>query len=126
MLVVAACVCLPLQRQHTSVSAIGYDEKSGLLVVAGDSGAIAGSSSGGSAAGGSSGSSSGSASSSRTEASPADAFAAEGVTVSVWHLQQQGAEEHQEQWQLKPRFALGTPQVNREGWGEGGVSRTVC
>lgn len=86
-----------LQRHHTAVSAIGYDDKSGLLVIAGDSGNF--SSSGG---GSGSGHAAGSSGSSSPSAAPAAAFAQEGVTVSVWHLQER---------ELTLKFALGEPQV---------------
>jgi len=79
-----------MQRYHTSVSAIGYDDKSGLLVIAGDGGGSASrSSSGSSVAGG-----------------VKAAFAAEGVTVSVWQLQDR---------QLQHKFHEGSPQVCRQG-----------
>lgn len=84
------------QRYHAAVSAIGYDDKSGLLVIAGDSGSISSSPS-------SQGSSStGSSSGANSPVAPSAAFAEEGVTVSVWQLQVR---------QLNLRFALGKPQV---------------
>jgi hypothetical protein len=86
-----AFVCLLLQRHHTAVSAIGYDDKSGLLVVAGDSGRI------------SSSSALSSHSSSSSASAPAAAYAEQGVTVSVWQLQDR---------QLHLKFALGSPLVS--------------
>lgn len=80
-----------MQRFHTAVSAFGYDVKSGLLVIAGDSGITASSS------GGYSQDSTGD-----PPASPAAAFDHEGLTVSVWQLHEQ---------ELRPRFHLGKLQV---------------
>jgi hypothetical protein len=90
----AAC---RLQRHHTAVSTIGYDDKSGLLVIAGDSGHVSSSSSSSTC-----GSHASSSSGSSAAAAPAAAFAQEGVTVSVWHLQER---------ELTLKFALGEPQV---------------
>lgn len=97
------CCRLPLllQRYHAAVSAIGYDDKSGLLVIAGDTGSISSSGNSPSSSSTSASSSSGSNVSSPA-AAPSAAFAAEGVTVSVWQLQER---------QLSLRFALGSPQV---------------
>jgi hypothetical protein len=80
-----------LQRCHNSVRALGYDDKTGLVVVAGD-----GSSSSSSSLG------HGSSSSSGHGLTSADAFAAEGVTVSAWQLREQ---------ELTLKFSLGKPQV---------------
>lgn len=79
-----------MQRYHTAVSAVGYDDKSGLLVIAGDTGRA------------SSPGSSVSPGSSIAGTTTAAAFTVEGVTVSVWQLQER---------QLHLKFALGTPQV---------------
>jgi hypothetical protein len=81
---------LLLQWHHSSVSTIGYDDKSGLLVIAGDG--HGGSSSSAQAA------SSGAV---PAAAAAAAALAAEGVSVSVWQLRER---------QLQLRFALGAPQ----------------
>lgn len=105
-----------MQRCHTSVRALGYDDKTGLVVIAGDGANLgSSSSSGGTSAaaaaatadafiGGRAGSSA-----SRQQALPAaDAFAAEGVSVSAWLLQDQ---------QLSLKFALGKRQVGcGDGW----------
>lgn len=77
---------------HSSVSAIAYDDKSGLLLVAGD-GSSSGSSAAMPAASVAPGSGGGDA---------AAAFAAEGVSVSVWQLRER---------QLQLKFALGAPKV---------------
>jgi hypothetical protein len=75
---------------------LGYDDKTGLVVIAGD-----GSGSSSSSLGyGSSGSSS--SSSGQSGLSSADVFAAEGVTVSAWQLREQ---------ELTLKFSLGRPQV---------------
>ncbi|KAF6265994.1 hypothetical protein COO60DRAFT_637929 [Scenedesmus sp. NREL 46B-D3] len=77
-----------MQRCHNSVRALGYDDKTGLVVVAGD--------------GSSNNSSLGYGSGSDQPCLPsADAFAAEGVTVSAWQLREQ---------QLTLTFSLGRPQ----------------
>jgi hypothetical protein len=81
-----------LQRCHNSVRALGYDDKTGLVVVAGD----------GSSSSLSYGSSSSSSSSGQNVMSSVDAFAAEGVTVSAWQLREQ---------ELTLKFSLGKPQV---------------
>jgi hypothetical protein len=85
-----------LQRCHNSVRALGYDDKTGLAVIAGDG------SSSGSGGGSGFGSSSSSSSSGQRGLSSADAFAAEGVTVSAWQLREQ---------ELTLKFSLGKPQV---------------
>lgn len=88
-----------LQRYHTAVSAIGYDDKSGLLVIAGDSGSTTSSSRSSSSGGSQQSSSSGAV---NAAASPAAAFMEEGVTVSVWQLQDR---------QLNLRFSKGAAKV---------------
>jgi hypothetical protein len=92
-----------LQRYHTAVSAIGYDDKSGLLVIAGDSGNTTSSNRSSSSGGSQQSSSSGAV---NAAASPAAAFAEEGVTVSVWQLQDR---------QLNLRFSKGAPKVRACG-----------
>ncbi|WIA15951.1 hypothetical protein OEZ85_012693 [Tetradesmus obliquus] len=82
-----------VKRYHNSVRALGYDDKTGLVVLAGD----------GSSSSSSSNLRRGSSSSSSGQGlTSADAFAAEGVTVSAWQLQEQ---------QLTLKFALGRPQA---------------
>jgi hypothetical protein len=86
------CCCLPhllLQRCHSAVRAIGYDDKSGLIIVAGDGGS--------------------SSSSSSSLQTSADAFASEGATLSAWQLGRQQQQQQQQRYDLQLKFSLGRP-----------------